>query len=39
MVIVAAYTSIGDFSRASHLTGKTLRRYHEIGLLTPARGR
>lgn len=29
--------SIGDFSRASHLTVKTLRFYHEKGILIPAR--
>lgn len=28
--------SIGDFSRITHLSVKTLRRYHEAGLLTPA---
>jgi DNA-binding transcriptional MerR regulator len=28
--------SIGDFSRATHLTVKTLRHYHESGLLIPA---
>ena len=28
--------AIGDFSRASHLTVKTLRHYHETGLLEPA---
>src|SRR5271168_1991076 len=28
--------SIGDFSRATHLTVKTLRHYHETGLLEPA---
>lgn len=28
--------SIGDFSRATHLTVKTLRHYHDIGLLVPA---
>jgi DNA-binding transcriptional MerR regulator len=28
--------SIGDFSRATHLTVKTLRHYHEAGLLEPA---
>jgi DNA-binding transcriptional MerR regulator len=28
--------SIGDFSRATHLTVKTLRHYHEAGLLLPA---
>jgi DNA-binding transcriptional MerR regulator len=27
---------IGDFSRATHLSVKTLRRYHRIGLLEPA---
>jgi DNA-binding transcriptional MerR regulator len=29
--------AIGDFSRATHLTIKTLRHYHRIGLLEPAR--
>ncbi|MCX4099050.1 MerR family transcriptional regulator [Nocardia sp. alder85J] len=33
---MTAYLSIGDFSRASHLTVKTLRHYHRIGLLAPA---
>lgn len=33
---VRGYLSIGDFSRASHMTVKTLRHYHEIGLLEPA---
>jgi DNA-binding transcriptional MerR regulator len=28
--------SIGDFSRATHLSSKMLRHYHEIGLLKPA---
>jgi DNA-binding transcriptional MerR regulator len=28
--------TIGDFSRITHLTVKTLRRYHEVGLLEPA---
>jgi DNA-binding transcriptional MerR regulator len=28
--------SIGDFARASHLSVKTLRHYHELGLLIPA---
>ncbi len=28
--------SIGDFSRITHLSIKTLRRYHEAGLLEPA---
>ena len=27
--------SIGDFSRATHLSVRTLRRYHEAGLLEP----
>jgi DNA-binding transcriptional MerR regulator/effector-binding domain-containing protein len=30
------YLSIGDFSRATHMTVKTLRHYHRIGLLEPA---
>jgi DNA-binding transcriptional MerR regulator len=29
--------TIGDFSRATHLSAKTLRFYHRAGLLTPAR--
>lgn len=29
--------TIGDFSRATRLSAKTLRAYHESGLLTPAR--
>ncbi|RMI33960.1 MerR family transcriptional regulator [Nocardia stercoris] len=33
---MSAYLSIGDFSRASHLTVKTLRHYHQVGLLVPA---
>jgi DNA-binding transcriptional MerR regulator/effector-binding domain-containing protein len=28
--------TIGDFSRASHLSVKTLRHYHEVGLLPPS---
>src|SRR3984957_790683 len=28
--------TIGDFSRATHLSVKTLRHYHQLGLLTPA---
>jgi DNA-binding transcriptional MerR regulator len=28
--------AIGDFSRATHLTVKTLRHYHETGLIEPA---
>src|ERR1700736_5813240 len=27
---------IGDFSRATHLSVKMLRHYHELGLLEPA---
>jgi DNA-binding transcriptional MerR regulator len=33
---VPDYLSIGDFSRATHVTVKTLRHYHQIGLLEPA---
>jgi DNA-binding transcriptional MerR regulator len=33
---VPGYLSIGDFSRATHMTVKTLRHYHQIGLLEPA---
>ncbi|WP_299057418.1 MerR family transcriptional regulator [uncultured Nocardioides sp.] len=29
--------AIGDFSRLTHLSVRTLRRYHEAGLLVPAR--
>lgn len=36
MVVMTEYMSIGDFSRATHLTIKTLRHYHQIGLLAPA---
>src|SRR3954454_7728566 len=28
--------TIGDFSRASYLSVKTLRHYHEVGLLEPS---
>src|SRR5580693_2483652 len=28
--------TIGDFSRATHLSAKMLRHYHEVGLLEPA---
>ena len=31
-----AALTIGDFSRATHLSVKTLRHYHRIGLLAPA---
>jgi DNA-binding transcriptional MerR regulator len=33
---VRARVTIGDFSRASHLSVKTLRHYHEVGLLEPS---
>jgi DNA-binding transcriptional MerR regulator len=36
MGVVSGYLSIGDFSRATHMTVKTLRHYHDIGLLEPA---
>jgi len=28
--------TVGDFSRVTHLSVKTLRHYHEVGLLEPA---
>ena len=33
---MTASLAIGDFSRATHLSIKTLRHYHRIGLLEPA---
>ncbi|MEY9861586.1 DNA-binding transcriptional MerR regulator [Catenulispora sp. GAS73] len=33
---MSLFLSIGDFSRATHLTVKTLRHYHDVGLLEPA---
>jgi DNA-binding transcriptional MerR regulator len=36
MDAMPAYLSIGDFSRATHMTIKTLRHYHQVGLLEPA---
>ena len=33
---VTSTLPIGDFSRATHLSVKMLRHYHEIGLLEPA---
>jgi DNA-binding transcriptional MerR regulator len=33
---VAATLSIGDFAKATQLSVKTLRHYHEVGLLVPA---
>jgi len=32
---MAAGLTVGDFSRATHLSVKTLRHYHEVGLLEP----
>jgi DNA-binding transcriptional MerR regulator len=32
----SASLSIGDFSRATHVSAKMLRHYHQIGLLEPA---
>ena len=32
---VSSTLPIGDFSRATHLSVKMLRHYHEIGLLEP----
>jgi DNA-binding transcriptional MerR regulator len=32
---VAAYLSIGEFARMTHLTVKALRHYHDVGLLVP----
>jgi len=34
--MTAATIGIGDFAKATHLTVKTLRHYHRIGLLEPA---
>lgn len=36
MASMPSSLAIGDFSRATHLTVKTLRHYHETGLLEPA---
>jgi DNA-binding transcriptional MerR regulator len=33
--VIAGHT-VGDFSRITHLSVKTLRHYHEVGLLQPA---
>ena len=33
---MASSLAIGDFSRATHLSVKTLRHYHRLGLLIPA---
>ena len=37
MAVMAAALTVGDFSRVTHLSVKTLRHYHEVGLLEPAR--
>ena len=34
--MVTSSLAIGDFSRATHLSVKTLRHYHRVGLLEPA---
>jgi DNA-binding transcriptional MerR regulator len=34
--VVPVLLTIGEFSRASYLTIKTLRHYHDVGLLEPA---
>lgn len=34
---MTASVTIGEFSRLTHLSVKTLHHYHDIGLLTPAR--
>ena len=34
--MMAAGLTVGDFSRATHLSVKTLRHYHQVGLLEPA---
>jgi len=34
---VALVLSIGEFSRLTHLSVRALRRYHDVGLLEPAR--
>jgi DNA-binding transcriptional MerR regulator len=33
---MAAALTVGDFSRITHLSVKTLRHYHQVGLLEPA---
>ena len=35
--MVASNLSIGDFSRITHLSVKTLRHYHDVGLVKPER--
>ena len=33
---MAATLTVGEFSRMTHLSVKTLRHYHQVGLLEPA---
>ena len=33
---MTASVTIGEFSRLTHLSVKTLHHYHDVGLLTPA---
>jgi DNA-binding transcriptional MerR regulator len=35
-VVEAAGLTVGDFSRATHLSVKTLHHYHQVGVLEPA---
>src|SRR5450432_3235587 len=36
LAVMRTVLSIGDFSRMTHLSIKTLRHYHQVGLLAPA---
>ena len=36
LAVMATSLAIGDFARAAHLSIKTLRHYHRVGLLEPA---
>ena len=36
MCAVGSRVTIGDYSRATHLSVKTLRHYHDVGLLNPS---
>lgn len=36
MGVMGTRLTIGDFSRATHLSVKTLRHYHQVGLLEPS---
>jgi DNA-binding transcriptional MerR regulator len=35
-LVVGSRVTIGDYSRATHLSVKTLRHYHDVGLLEPS---